>query len=109
MSPGRAFAIVTVTAFVAGGGLVPAASAATLHVSPHRLLRGSTLLPCAAAQPCNLAFALANAGPGDDVAMAPGDYRAPVLAPFLGQTAYTSTLEVKPGVVLHGDPGATLP
>ena len=76
---------------------------------PHRLLKGSTDLPCTSESPCNLAFALANAGPGDDVALAPGDYRAPTLNPVQIQAPYAESLVVKAGVVLHGEPGAALP
>lgn len=108
MSAARTIRTATVVAGLVGGA-VPAASAATLHVSPHRLLRGSTTLPCTAERPCNLAFALSNAGPGDDVAMAPGRYRPPTLTQLQTQGPYTQSLEVKAGVVLHGEPGAALP
>jgi hypothetical protein len=112
MSPRRprsTAAALVLAAGLAGSALVPAASAATLHVSPYRLVKGSTVLPCAADRPCNLAFALANAGPGDDVAMRPGAYRAPTIGLIQSQAPYTESLVVKAGVVLHGEPGAALP
>ena len=105
----RRLIVMTVLTALACGAWVAVASAATLHVAPFRLLKGSTTLPCAADKPCNLAFALANAGPGDDVAMAPGDYVQPVPTPLLEPGPYTAPLDVGAGVVLHGDPGAPLP
>ncbi len=111
MSPRRpkSTAAVVLSAGILGAVLAPAASAATLHVSPYKLLKGSTVLPCTSDRPCNLAFALANAGAGDDVAMRPGNYRPPVLNVLQTQAPYAESLVVKAGVVLHGEPGAALP
>jgi hypothetical protein len=112
MSPRRpkgTAATVVLAAAMLGGALAPSASAATLHVSPYKLLKGSTVLPCTSDRPCNLAFALANAGAGDDVAMRPGNYRPPVLNVLQTQAPYAESLVVKAGVVLHGEPGAALP
>src|SRR3954471_7140164 len=69
------------------------ASATTFNASP-----GSTRAqaPCTTAQPCKLAFAVDQAFSGDDVALVAGTYD------YFG----TDPLAVRPGVVLHGAPGA---
>jgi hypothetical protein len=72
------------------------ASAATFHSAP-----GATraTAPCTEQAPCKLSFALGQAFDGDDVALAAGTY----------DHAATDPLEVRPGVVLHGSPGAARP
>jgi hypothetical protein len=69
------------------------ASATTFNASP-----GSTRTqtPCTAAQPCKLTFAVDQAFSGDDVALVAGTYD------YFG----ADPLAVRPGVVLHGAPGA---
>ncbi len=111
MPPRRSATTATagLTLALIAGAVAPAAFGATLHVAPYRTVKGSATLPCAAERPCNLAFALASAGPGDDVLLAPGDYNAPVLTRLQTPGPYADPLEVTPGVVMHGEPGLALP
>jgi hypothetical protein len=72
------------------------ASATTFHASPSATRAQA---PCTPDAPCKLSFALGQAFSGDDVALAPGTYDHSAGDP----------LEVRPGVVVHGSPGATRP
>jgi hypothetical protein len=69
------------------------ASATTFNASPGAT---RTQAPCTVAQPCTLTFAVGQAFSGDDVALTAGTYDYFAADP----------LEVRPGVTLHGAPGA---
>jgi hypothetical protein len=69
------------------------ASATTFHSAPSAT---RVQAPCTPQAPCKLSFALGQAFSGDDVALAAGTYD------FFA----TDPLEVRPGVTLHGAPGA---
>src|SRR4051794_21272791 len=69
------------------------ASATAFNASPGAT-RAQT--PCTTAQPCKLSFAVDQAFSGDDVALVAGGYD------YFG----ADPLAVRPGVVLHGQPGA---
>jgi hypothetical protein len=100
----RRTAVLLLFRAVIGGTLACAAattaSAATYYATPHPAV-GAT---CAAASPCELLMAVGKAGTGDDVQVAGGAYfKDEVSVP------YPDLIEVKPGVVVHGTPGAALP
>ncbi|MBJ7522222.1 MAG: hypothetical protein JHC84_21145, partial [Solirubrobacteraceae bacterium] len=89
-----------VLAALAAGAAAAPSSAATLHATPDST-RAAT--PCAVATPCKLDYAMAAAGVGDDVRLAPGDYYA------TGTTPYAGLPDVRPGITVHGDPALPLP
>ena len=72
------------------------ASATTLHAAPNS---NRTAAPCTSEAPCKLSFALDQAFSGDEVILAAGTYDHHAADP----------LGLRPGVVLHGAPGAVRP
>ena len=101
-----------ITAMLAASVLaVPAttAYATTRYAAPFRLLFGGAA-PCTdSARPCTLPTALAAAVSGDDVSLAPGNYRQAVFAGFLTFEPFSNTLQVPSGVTAHGQSPADLP
>ncbi|MBJ7332739.1 MAG: hypothetical protein JHC95_22785, partial [Solirubrobacteraceae bacterium] len=93
--------LIFATTLIALLGAASSASAATTHHVAATSDR--SFLPCSPSQPCRLDFAMLAAQAGDDVALAPGDYRQTATLPLPG------LVPVRPGVTVHGTPGKPLP
>jgi hypothetical protein len=76
------------------------ALATTIYSSP---TSNRTTQPCASDTPCKIDYALAIAGSGDDVSLAPGNYYETGTTPWPGLPPVTS------GVTLHGSDDGNLP
>src|SRR5690242_16236318 len=76
------------------------ALATTIYSSPAST---RSTKPCASDTPCRLDYAIAVAGSGDDVSLAPGNYYETGTTPWPGLPPITS------GVTLHGSDGGDLP
>src|SRR3954452_3161658 len=81
----------TLAGFLAAAA--PAGAATTFYSSPSST---RTTQPCTSADPCKLDYAMAAAGSGDDVAIAPGKYYE------TGTTPWPGLPPVRSGMTVHG-------
>jgi len=88
----------TLAGFLAAAA--PAGAATTFYSSPTST---RTTQPCASATPCKLDYAMAAAGSGDDVSLAPGNYYE------TGTTPWPGLPPVRAGMVVHGTDSTDLP
>ncbi len=89
--------------------LTPSSASATTRYAAPRLVKIPGVAPCTnAAKPCTLVTALGTAVSGDDISLTGGSYTQGVLTLGTSQ-AFSDTLTIPEGVVLHGASPTNLP